>query len=91
MIPIKDFTKLVRRLESAAYNHGYQDAHPGNFISGQSKSSKARDAAFLAVIESIYPKLPIPKCASCGATENLHVDTGFNGPYRCYSSGCIVF
>lgn len=42
-----------------------------------------------------YPRLlwlkEKPKCACCGATENLHEDYGSGGPYRCSSIDCVVF
>lgn len=33
----------------------------------------------------------VPTCACCGTTENLHIDRGSGGPYRCNSPDCMVF
>lgn len=32
-----------------------------------------------------------PRCACCGTTENLHLDPGSGGPYRCDSDDCVVY
>lgn len=34
---------------------------------------------------------PVPKCACCGTTKNLHRDLGSGGPYRCDSEDCMVY
>ncbi len=34
---------------------------------------------------------PRPRCTCCGTTENLHVDRGSGGPYRCGSPDCVSF
>ncbi len=40
---------------------------------------------------SKVPVKPVPKCAGCGTTKNLHSDPGSGGPWRCDSDDCVVF
>lgn len=42
-------------------------------------------------IERLKPKPVEKKCSGCGTTENLHVDNGSGGPWRCSSTDCMIF
>lgn len=51
----------------------------------------------LGTLRARNPGVPLDEygrlmqCSACKTTENIHRDSGYGGPYRCNSNGCVMF
>lgn len=63
----------------------------GSFCSDEGWGQKDMDTMDSVDALLAQNKPYVPRCASCGTTENLHRDVGSGGPWRCNPADCVVF
>lgn len=83
---LDELESITKYRHCMSYNDSYFSEPPGMLKITVRKIEKLFDAQREQERQDC-----IPKCACCGTTENLHRDYGSGGPYRCNSSGCMVF